>query len=72
MQLPILLVKKLLIRHHSTRRTQNTGTVTFCSTAVTETGDVDEFFFHFENGIVVCVKRVRENIEELRGKNHDI
>lgn len=48
------------------------GTVTFCSTAVTETGDVDEFFFHFENGIVVCVERVKEDIEELREKNHDI
>lgn len=72
MQLPILLVKKIAYSAPFHQKNENTGTVTFCSTAVTETGDVDEFFFHFENGIVVCVERVRENIEELRGKNHDI
>lgn len=44
------------------------GNVTFCSTSVTETGDVDGFFYHFENGIVVCVEQVEENTKELRGE----
>ncbi len=73
MQLPILLVKKnSLFGTIPPEERRTLGTVTFCSTAVTETGDVDEFFFHFENGIVVCVERVGENIEELRRKNHDV
>ena len=47
--------KENLFSAVSPEKRSTMGNVTFCSTSVTETGDADDFVFHFENGIVVCV-----------------